>query len=243
MKLNKSLVTNFLALLLVLLGLALDEPLRQYVLNTGLFALSGGLTNWLAIHMLFERVPGFYGSGAIPLRFEEFKRGIRDLIMEQFFNRKNLDRFFKDATEIADRLEIELKASIHRLDLDIVFESLVDAVMSSSLGGMLGMMGGRNALNGLRDPFKEKLEDYFEILFHTPSFRRHLQDAVRNSVESEAVLGKLEAMIDARLDEMTPQLVKQIVQDMIREHLGWLVIWGCVVGGLLGLGFTIFVQF
>jgi uncharacterized membrane protein YheB (UPF0754 family) len=238
MKLNKSLITNFLALLLVLLGLALDDPVRQYVLNSGLFALSGGLTNWLAIHMLFERVPGFYGSGVIPLRFEEFKRGIRDLIMEQFFNRKNLDRFFKDATEIADRLEIEIKASIHRLDLDTVFESLVDAVMSSSLGGMLGMMGGRNALNGLRDPFKEKLGDYFELLFHTSSFRHHLQDAVRNSLESDAVLGKLEAMIDTRLDEMTPQLVKEIIQDMIREHLGWLVIWGCVVGGLLGLGFT-----
>ena len=243
MKLNKSLITNFLALLLVLLGLVLDEPFRPYVLNTGLFALSGGLTNWLAIYMLFERVPGFYGSGVIPLRFEEFKRGIRDLIMEQFFNRNNLDRFFKDATEISDRLEVELKASVHRLDLDAVFESLVDAVMNSSLGSMLGMMGGRSALNGLRDPFKEKLEDYFEILFHTPSFRRHLQDAVRNSVESEAVLGKLEAMIDTRLDEMTPHLVKQIVQDMIREHLGWLVIWGCVVGGLLGLGFTIVVHF
>ena len=160
-----------------------------------------------------------------------------------FFNRNNLDRFFKDATEISDRLEVELKASVHRLDLDAVFESLVDAVMNSSLGSMLGMMGGRSALNGLRDPFKEKLEDYFEILFHTPPFRRHLQDAVRNSVESEAVLGKLEAMIDTRLDEMTPHLVKQIVQDMIREHLGWLVIWGCVVGGLLGLGFTIVVHF
>ncbi|MBT8147852.1 MAG: DUF445 domain-containing protein, partial [Gammaproteobacteria bacterium] len=63
MKLNKSLITNCLALLLVLVGLALDEPVRQYVLNAGLFALSGGLTNWLAIYMLFERVPGFYGSG------------------------------------------------------------------------------------------------------------------------------------------------------------------------------------
>jgi hypothetical protein len=42
---------------------------------------------------------------------------------------------------------------------------------------------------------------------------------------------------------MTPQLVKEIVQDMIREHLGWLVIWGCVVGGLLGLAFTVAVGF
>lgn len=238
MKLDKSLITNLLALLLVVAGLLAEGQLRPYLLNAGLFALSGGLTNWLAVHMLFERVPGFYGSGVIPLRFEEFKEGIRNLIMEQFFNRRNLDRFFKGATEISDRLEIELKKSVARLDLDEVFESLVDAVMRSSLGGMLGMMGGRNALGSLREPFREKLADYFQVLFAKPSFRHHLQDAVKNSVESEAVLGKLEAMIDSRLDEMTPQLVKQIVQDMIREHLGWLVVWGCVVGGLLGLAFT-----
>ncbi|MCB1669734.1 MAG: DUF445 family protein [Pseudomonadales bacterium] len=241
MRINKSLLTNLLALLLVAGSYVLGEPLRPYLFNTGLFALSGGLTNWLAVYMLFERVPGFYGSGVIPLRFEEFKHAIRNLIMEQFFNRRSLDRFFKDATEISDRLEIELKASVRKLDLDSVFESLVDAVLRSSLGGMLGMLGGRNALESLRDPFKEKLEDYFQVLFDKASFRHHLQDAVKNSVESEAVLGKLEAMIDSRLEEMTPQLVKQIVQDMIREHLGWLVVWGCVVGGLIGLAFSVLV--
>ena len=30
-------------------------------------------------------------------------------------------------------------------------------------------------------------------------------------------------------------MVKQIVQDMIRHHLGWLVVWGGVFGGLIGL--------
>ena len=52
----------------------------------GLFALSGGLTNWLAIHMLFEKVPLLYGSGVIPNRFEDFKNGIKNLIMNEFFS-------------------------------------------------------------------------------------------------------------------------------------------------------------
>ena len=239
MKLDKSLITNLLALLLVVAGLLVSPPYQPYVLNTGLFALSGGITNWLAIHMLFEKVPGFYGSGVIPLRFEEFKLGIRKLIMEQFFNKANVDQFFQNATEIADQLEVEIVASIDRLDLDRVFESLLDSVMESSLGNMLGMMGGRNALDAVRQPFKDKLRDYFTTLFGKESFREHLQEAVRNSVESEAVLGKLETMIDNRLDEMTPQLVKEIIQEMIKEHLGWLVVWGCVIGGVLGLTVTI----
>ncbi len=216
MKLDKSLITNLVALLLVFAGLMVSPPQQSYVLNTGLFALSGGITNWLAIHMLFEKVPGFYGSGVIPLRFEEFKLAIRKLIMDQFFNKTNLDKFFQDATEIADRLEVEIIASIDRLDLDQVFESLLDSVMESSLGNMLGMVGGRSALNGLKGPFKQKLHEYFQSLFDQESFREHLQDAVRNSVESEAVLGKLEIMIDSRLDEMTPELVKEIM--LLRLH-------------------------
>lgn len=235
MKLNKSLLSNVAAAIVTGAGLALDDPWRDYVLNTGLFALSGGITNWLAIHMLFERVPGFYGSGVIPLRFEEFKLAIRKLIMEQFFNRENLDRFFQSATEIADRLERELAIAVERLDLDNLFDALVASILDSRLGSMLGMFGGRGALDGLRQPFMEKVRDYLGGLFSRDSFRAHLQEAVRNSVESDAVLHKLEAMIDARLAQMTPALVKQIVQDMIREHLGWLVIWGTVVGGALGL--------
>jgi hypothetical protein len=30
-------------------------------------------------------------------------------------------------------------------------------------------------------------------------------------------------------------MVKEIVQKLISEHLGWLVVWGGVFGGLIGL--------
>ncbi|OUR87740.1 DUF445 domain-containing protein, partial [Methylophaga sp. 42_8_T64] len=53
---NKSLLTNLIAASLIAAGLAMDGPLRDAVLATGLFALAGGVTNWLAIHMLFEKV-------------------------------------------------------------------------------------------------------------------------------------------------------------------------------------------
>jgi len=63
---NKSVITNGLAILVVITGLIIKNEL---VLTIGLFALSGAITNWLAIHMLFEKVPGLYGSGVIPARF------------------------------------------------------------------------------------------------------------------------------------------------------------------------------
>ncbi len=90
---NKSFITNLLALLCTLLGYFFAQPL---IFSIGLFALSGAITNWVAIHMLFEKVPGLYGSGVIPSRFEDFKLGIRQLMMEQFFTH-NIDRFYLTA--------------------------------------------------------------------------------------------------------------------------------------------------
>ncbi|MGY8696849.1 MAG: DUF445 domain-containing protein, partial [Verrucomicrobiia bacterium] len=61
---NKSLGTNLLSALLFVIGYLLPEgPMKPYVMSAGLFSLSGALTNWLAVHMLFEKVPGLYGSG------------------------------------------------------------------------------------------------------------------------------------------------------------------------------------
>ena len=76
---NKSLLTNILAIAMMGAGYHIQN---DYLWYAGLFAFSGAITNWLAIHMLFEKVPGLYGSGVIPARFEEFKLAIKNLMME-----------------------------------------------------------------------------------------------------------------------------------------------------------------
>ncbi len=209
------------------------------MLNTGLFALSGGITNWLAVHMLFERVPGFYGSGVIPLRFEEFKLGIRKLIMEQFFNRSGLDEFFHGSGETSERLSQRLHEAVEQLDLEAAFDSLLDVIVNSSFGGMLGVLGGKDALNPLKNPFVEKMRGFFQEQLMDPKFQGQIQDALSSALDDDTIRRKLEEMIDHRLDQMTPQMVKEIVQDMIRKHLGWLVVWGCVLGGTIGLLVTL----
>jgi uncharacterized membrane protein YheB (UPF0754 family) len=233
---DKSLATNLIALLIVIVGLLMNGDPGDYVLNTGLFALSGGITNWLAVHMLFERVPGFYGSGVIPARFEEFKGGIKALVMEQFFSTENLESFFSKLTAAGPDEEQEsgLERIIARIDLDAAFDSLVDVIMNSSFASMLSMFGGARALDGLREPFVEKMHDFLLRVGEEPEI---LEQFRRDSTSS--LLGKVEQIVDARLDELTPQLVKEIIQQMIKKHLGWLVVWGGVIGGLIGLIATI----
>ena len=86
MKLNKSFITNLVAIILIALSFV-ESEFSTIILLAGLFALSGAITNQLAIHMLFEKVPFLYGSGVIPNRFEAFKSAIKNLMMSEFFTR------------------------------------------------------------------------------------------------------------------------------------------------------------
>jgi hypothetical protein len=51
--------------------------LLQYILSFGVFAFSGGLTNWIAIRMLFEKIPGLKGSGVIEAKFKDIKEKMK----------------------------------------------------------------------------------------------------------------------------------------------------------------------
>ena len=236
--LNKSLVTNLTAILLILLGLCLSEPFRGPILNIGLFAFSGALTNWLAIHMLFEKVPGFYGSGVIPARFEEFKEGIHQLIMRQFFTQENITRFFSGA-DSSSSANINLSPLIDSVDLDPSFEALKTAVMESQFGSALAMFGGAAALEPIKPDFVEKMRTSIKEIVASPNFQKDLQTHLAGSSNDSSqskLLDRVSLIVEKRLEELTPQLVKEIIQQMIRSHLGWLVVWGGVCGGLIGLG-------
>lgn len=235
---DKALVTNTIALLIVIVGLLQDE--YGVVLSVGLFALSGAVTNWLAIHMLFEKVPLMYGSGVIPLRFEAFKSTIKSMIMQQFFNKDNLQKFITAEEEsIANWLKPG--QIIDRIDYDKLFDRLVEAIMSSSFGGMLDMIGGADALQGLKDSFIEKIKITLNEMVNSETFKASVASSIDANKLSEEMADQIEQIVDRRLEELTPELVKEIVQDIIREHLGWLVVWGGVVGGVIGLlaGLTI----
>ncbi|MEA2018699.1 MAG: DUF445 domain-containing protein [Campylobacterota bacterium] len=228
---NKSLGTNLIATLVVIVGFTTQNNI---VLTVGLFALSGAVTNWLAIHMLFEKVPFLYGSGVVENRFEQFKSSIHTLIMEQFFTKENLDKFFK--SEFSDEnKKFDLSKVIEKTDFSIAFESLKGAVMESSFGGMLGMFGGVAALEPLKDPFEEKMKKSINEIVHTDTFQKTLQDALGNSDMSDDIYNKINDVVEQRLNELNPKMVKELVQTMIKEHLGWLVIWGGVFGGVIGL--------
>ncbi|PMG73069.1 DUF445 domain-containing protein [Shewanella sp. 10N.286.51.B7] len=226
-RLNKSLVTNIIAAALVLIGYFAEVTM---VFTIGLFALSGAVTNWLAVHMLFEKVPGLYGSGVIPSRFEEFKAGIKHLMMEQFFTQENIDRLLTENSASS----IDLTPVIDKVDLEPSFDALVTTVENSSFGGMLSMFGGTEALIPLKEPFIDKMKQSLTELTQSEEFNQILINELEQPNVMADLQQKVSNIVDQRLDELTPVMVKDIIQEMIRKHLGWLVVWGGVFGGLIG---------
>ncbi len=237
MHINKSLLTNIVAVALIITGIY--APLYgEYILAIGIFALSGALTNWLAIYMLFEKIPLLYGSGVIPNRFMEFKLVIKQTIMEQFFTPDNIQRFIAQE-ESNNKQLLDLEPLLKVVDYDHIFDNLVDAIMNSSFGSMLGMFGGSSSLDSLKEPVTQKLQESLRTITQSEAFHTVLHASLNNQQLGDDITRSIERIVDQRLDELSPQQVKEIVQRIIREHLGWLVVWGGVFGGLIGLLFSL----
>ena len=219
---NKSVLTNIIALLITLIGI-INPFENSLLLMIGLFSLSGGITNWIAIHMLFEKVPFVYGSGIIPKNFLIFKQAIKDLVIKEFFSRNNVEVF---TSKISEEAIISISQNIN---YNNIFEGLTESIESSQLGGMLSMVGGKKALEPLRKPIIIKLQTLFKSIIENEKHSNFGDGIVDN------VYVRIEKLIDDRLNELSPQDVKKIIQNLIDKHLGWLVIWGGVFGGFIGI--------
>lgn len=228
---NKSDITNLVTVLIMAYGYSNDN---QVIYMVGLFALSGAVTNSLAIHMLFEKVPFLYGSGVIESKFSQFKLSIHNLLMNQFFTKEHLSKFFQEEVNSAKKT-IDFEKILNKTDFSPAYDSLKESVMQSSFGGMLGMFGGESALEPLREPFTKKLQASIISISSSDAFQEVVNEALKSEDLRQDIYEKLSRIVNTRLEELTPAMVKELVQDLIKEHLTWLVIWGAVFGGLIGL--------
>jgi uncharacterized membrane protein YheB (UPF0754 family) len=227
---NRSDITNIITILIMAYGYSNNNNI---IFMVGLFAFSGAITNTLAIHMLFEKVPFLYGSGVIENKFKEFKISIKNLLMEQFFTKERLSNFFQDEINSA-KTNINFEKILENSDFTLAFNSLKESIMQSPFGGMIAMFGGESAIDGLKDSFIEKLQASIIVISKTETFQNTLNEALKNKDFTDDVYKKLSTIVDSRLEELTPLMVKEIVQNLIKEHMFWLVVWGAVFGGLIG---------
>jgi len=186
----------------------------EYVLGTGLFAVSGGVTNWVAIKMLFNKVPGLYGTGIIPMKFKEIRLVLKNVVMKNFFDETYLNFYLKDKVLNMD-IEGKLTEFLNSDKLETVLEAVLgdDAKMLTPIVRPFLKKTGVS----LAPILKEKI--------------RHM-DLMK---DLESVNSQIDKMLTTRLEELTPEKVKMLLSEVMKEHLYWLIIWGNVFGGILGL--------
>jgi len=187
------------------------------VFNCGIFAFSGGATNGIAIKMLFDKIPGVAGSGVIPSRFVEIREIVKKMIMKNFFDEVYLSYF--------------LKKKLLRMD----FERMINELLQKhDVSSMIVEMAFEDP--GLRAHMEKMLRPYVDDMASKfgPLIAKGIKEVDFASGIGSAQ-GELEAMLDAKLKTLTPNTVKKMIEDIIREHLYWLVMWGAVFGGLMGI--------
>ncbi len=227
---NKSLLTHIIASIILIASFFLQEPFKEYFYYASLFALSGALTNHLAIYMLFHKVPFLYGSGVIELNFQKFKTAIKELIMKEFFAKEKVEHFIENEYK-----EIDFTKIVETIDYSQVFQALKEGIMESKFGQLINMFGGEETLNGLKEPFINKLKQSLMKLTNSSTFKEEVQKQLTNSNISEHFLKKIDIIIQKRLDELSAKEVRNIIENLMKKHLEWLVVWGALFGGLIGL--------
>jgi len=228
MKISKGLVVNLIALLLVVASFFASGNLAKYLYYSGLFALSGAITNQIAIYMIFNKVPFLYGSGIIELNFEKFKTSIKNMIMEQFFSKERIDKFLKAELESLNFAEI-----IEKIDFTPAYESLKESIIESKFGAALNLFGGESALESLKVTFINKLKSSIISIVDSKAFKEQIK-SLKTLSESDTFTEKIDIIITEKLDTLTPKDVRVLVEKLIKEHLDWLVVWGGLFGGLIG---------
>jgi uncharacterized membrane protein YheB (UPF0754 family) len=224
---NTSSLVSFGLLLAGLAGRQMEVAGSSWALATGLFGFAGGMTNWLAVKMLFDRVPLLYGSGVIPARFREIRAQIRALILRHFFAEEYLSRFFADrmvagSTSLGDRLQELLQSS----EVDEAIDRKLAELMQSPMGMMLQMAGPQRI---------KPLIHEFVAEIGAALGPRISAELAGQSLDPAMLREQVDQLLAAKLEELTPEIVKQMMEEVIREHLGWLIVWGNVFGGAIGL--------
>ncbi len=236
----RGMISNFVSLAMLGAGLALTLASADtvspavlaagpWLLAAGVFGFAGGITNWLAVKMLFDRVPLLYGSGVIPNRFREIRATIKHLIMAHFFDEDYLRRFFEEhGSELTGggNLEEELTQLLASDQADVAIEAELEKLKQGPMG-MMVKMAGNDILKVIIKQFMGGL-----VTRIAPVAEARLRE---KAIDVPALRIQVDQLLEVKLEELTPDIVKAMMERVMREHLGWLIVWGNVFGAAIGL--------
>ena len=252
---DKGTVSNVVSTGVLALGLLWEAgQVKALILSAGLFAFSGGMTNWLAVKMLFDKIPGLIGSGVIPARFREIRRKVKDLILEHFFEEEYLRKFFSEHQKDVDWnryiktfsegrspvtafVEKQWEKLTGADVIQPIIDKQIDSLADSSVGGFLMIVGLDNvrpAVNRFVSAFVASMQEKV-LAAAAKAASSDFDFEIDEERVIEDIRAQVEPLLEMKLQELQADEVKRMMEDVIRDHLGWLIVWGNVFGGALGI--------
>ncbi|KAJ3442553.1 hypothetical protein M0812_12290 [Anaeramoeba flamelloides] len=219
-------------------GTIRQQTTGEYFLAFGLFGFAGGITNWLAVKMLFDKIGhGKYylpGSAIIPHRFKAIRETIKNTIMKTFFDQNYLNKYIsKKFNRIMSNSDLNIEGKLKNIlespQVEKIIDQKLEDLKNKPEGLVLVMMGIEpSKLKPLILPFIiNAAKDFVPLLLSAFDPKKF--------IKIRKIRKELDKLMTEKLKELTPPIVKKLMEDVIREHLSWLIVWGCVFGGCIGL--------
>lgn len=203
----------------------------ELVRAAGLFGFTGGVTNWLGIKLIFNRIPGVFFSGAITKNFMITKKLMANFILESFFSPSQVKKYIGEKTRMyltADSIDDQLEKLLNSASTESMINEQLDVFMGTPQGLRLSMLGITKA----------KLKPLMKL--HLMSIKTSIVPLLLSCIESVEILNadhlreQIVDLISTRTHELSAQQVKHLVKDAVYRHLNWIVFWGSVLGAIVG---------
>nr|XP_006825147.1 PREDICTED: uncharacterized protein LOC102804320 [Saccoglossus kowalevskii] len=237
----------FIFFIIMVIGVVLIEVLRihremplpvmnfLYVLRAvGIFGFAGGLTNWIAVKMIFFRIPGIPGSGIISRHFIEIRHCLSGIVLESFFDKEFLSEYLKDKYEdFAEAINLDecLNEVMKTEKMNDILNKCIDEILTKPEG-----IHAQSSTSSEKDSVHKKiiLKQILEkvCLDNLPLLVKDIKSLV---VSGENIRQQLEILLKTKENRMTANQVNKITKNLIGHHLSWLIIWGSIFGALIGL--------
>ncbi|RXJ72006.1 DUF445 domain-containing protein [Veronia nyctiphanis] len=185
--------------------------------------------------MLFEKVPGLYGSGVIQNKFVEIRQNAKTMILDEFFSSDNVVKYIEKKSHDSAGIGTYLANMVNKFDFNPLFDAFIRRVNEGPLGVLLGLSGTTPNMDAFREPVIKNIRESLEEFCYEPNFQASLIKGLTEPEVGAGIVNQIEELIDKRLSELTPEIVKDLTHSIIHEHLGWLVVWGGIFGGLVGI--------
>lgn len=138
---NKANFSNLVTFAVAVVGLVLritqgeDDLFARCVLSAGLFGFSGGITNAIAVKMLFDKIyvaPGIslIGSGIIENKFKEIRTTLKNTMMKSFFVLDYMKGYIERAVA---KVFVELETFLSSADFEDMLSTALDKAMSTEV--------------------------------------------------------------------------------------------------------------